>query len=146
MLWNQKKKYTALVFEQVLVFIAVILSLTIAFDTVKSARTPGMLDTDNVMNFGYMISGGYSGSSSRHSVQAMDAVKDKLEKKPYVTGISESFFFIPYTRSSEYYWEDSVSFVPGKKVYAHIKATDEAAEKVFRPGHPEACTIPIKSS
>ena len=55
MLWNQKKKYTALVFEQVLVFIAVILSLTIAFDTVKSARTPGMLDTDNVMNFGYMI-------------------------------------------------------------------------------------------
>ena len=80
MLWNQKKKYTALVFEQVLVFIAVILSLAIAFDTVKSARTPGMLDTDNVMNFGYMISGGYSGSSSRHSVQAMDAVKDKLEK------------------------------------------------------------------
>ena len=133
LLWNQKKKYTAIVFEQVLVFIAVILSLTIAFDTVKSARTPGMLDTDNVMSFGYMISGGYSGSRSRHSVQAMDAVKDKLEKKPYVTDISESFFFIPYTRPSEYYWADSVSFVSGKKVYAHLKGTDDAAESVFRP-------------
>ena len=133
MLWNQKKKYTALVFEQVLVFIAVILSLTIAFDTVKSARTPGMLETDNVMCFGYVIGGGFNGKEFRHSVQAMDAVKDKLEKKPYVTGICESYNFIPYTRPTEYYWEDSVSFVSGKKLYAHLKCTDEAAEKVFRP-------------
>lgn len=132
-LWNQRRKYAVLIIEQMLVFAAMSLSLTILYDAVKSYRTPGNLDTDNVLSFGYMISGEYKPKVSSQSVQSMDVVKEKLEKKPYVEGISESLQFIPYARPTEYYWSDSVTFASGKKVYAHFKGTDEAAERVFRP-------------
>ena len=133
MLWNQRRKYTAVIFEQMLVFIAVALSLTIVVDTVHSYNTPGRLETDNVVSFGYMIEGNYEWEKSKASIQAMDAVKEYLGQKPYVIGISESYFFIPYIRPSEYYWADSLVFAAGKKVFAHFKGTDEAAEKVFGP-------------
>ena len=132
MLWNKRTKYSALLFEQMLVFMALALSLVIMFDTVRKYRTPGMLDTENVIGFGYMMNH-YDSKQHLSSTQAMDAIKEKLEKIPYVTGISESYFFIPYLRESQYNWADSVALASGKKVFAHLKATDAAAETVFRP-------------
>ena len=133
MLWNQRRKYTAVIFEQMLVFIAVALSLTIVYDTIKSYHMPGNLDTDGVIGFGYVISGKFKPEESAQSVLSMDIIKERLEKKPYVEAISESLQFIPYARPSAYYWSDSVTFVSGKKAYVHFKGTDESAEKVFRP-------------
>ena len=41
MLYNQKKKFTAVIFEQALVFIALSVSLTVALDTFRSYQSPG---------------------------------------------------------------------------------------------------------
>ena len=133
-LWNQKRKYSVLIFEQMLVFIAVALSLTIVFDTVKSYNTPGKLNIDNVVGFGYMVSGGQGKIQEMKEMhQLMDLVKERLAGEAYVTGISRSFYFTPFLRPSEDYYSDSVELASGKKVFAHIKATDEAAEKIYEP-------------
>ncbi len=133
LLWNRRKTYTVLIFEQMLVFIAVALSLTIVYDTVRGFNTPGRIDPDNIVCFGYMITGDFDWKKSEQSIHTMDVVKEKLGKKPYVVGISESYYFIPYMRPSDYYWADSLIFTPEKKFFVHIKATDETAEKVFNP-------------
>ena len=132
MLWNQRKNYLILLFEQILLFIALALSLVITFDTVRKYRSPGLLDIENVVGFGYMANR-FVPEQFQSTIQAMDAIKEKLEKKPYVIGISESLSFIPFFRESEYYWTDSVAFVSGNKIYVHTKIADAAAEKVFRP-------------
>lgn len=139
-LYNQKKKFTAVIFEQALVFIALSASLTMALDTFRSYHSPGKLDVDNVVSFGYHInSGEYYNSDgnwqqiSGIAVQTMDVVKENLEKKPYVEGISECFQFAPYQGKVEDYWSDSVTFISGKKVNAHLKGTDETAETIFKP-------------
>ena len=132
MLYNQKKKFTAVIFEQVLVFIALSVSLAVTLDLFRSYRSPGMLDVDNVIGFGYLVNKNHDGQAFVKSAEAMDAVKEKLEKKPYVEGISECMQILPYQRPVENYWADSVSFASGKKVYAHYKVADEAAEGVFK--------------
>lgn len=133
MLYNQKKKFTAVIFEQALVFIALSVSLTVALDTFRSYQLPGKLDVDNVVYFGYLIGRNQDSQLSGMAVGVMDVVKERLEKKTYVESISECLQFIPYLRPAQYYWGDSVSFVSGKKVFAHFKGTDEAAEVVFKP-------------
>ncbi len=133
MLYNQKKKFTAVVFEQALVFITLSVSLTVTLDTFRSYQSPGMLDVDNVIGFGYLVNKNHDGQVFEKSAEVMDAVKENLEKKPYVEGISECLQFLPYQRPVKYYWADSVSFASGKKVYVHYKAANEAAEGVFRP-------------
>ena len=110
MLYNQKKKFTAVVFEQVLVFIALSVSLAVTLDLFRSYRSPGMLDVDNVIGFGYLVNKNHDGQAFVKSAEAMDAVKEKLEKKPYVEGISECMQILPYQRPAENYWADSVSF------------------------------------
>lgn len=82
MLWNQKNKYTVLIIEQMLVFMAVSLSLAVIYDTVRSYNTPGRLNIDNVIDFGYMVSmvsggaekgardGGGTGSDGYHKGKA----------------------------------------------------------------------------
>ena len=133
MLWNQRRRYAVLLLEQMLVFIAVALSLTIAYDTIRSYNTPGQIDAEDIVSFGYMISGDFNSRKSGQSINAMDVVKEKLRQKPYVAGICESFYFTPYLRPSDYYWADSLIFTLEKKFFVHIKATDEMAEKVFNP-------------
>lgn len=140
MLYNQKKKFTAVIFEQALVFIALSVSLTLVLDSFRSYHLPGKLDVDNVVSFGYFInSDEYYNSNgdwqqiSVMAVRVMDVVKEKLEKKSYVEGINENFQFVPYLGKAENYWSDSVTFVSGKKVNAHLKGTDEFAEMVFKP-------------
>ena len=134
MLWNQRRKYTAVIFEQMLVFIAVALSLTIVLDTVKSYNAPGRLDVDNVMQFGYMVAGGREKIAEMETAHEMMAViRENLMKRPYVLAVSRSFDFIPYMRPSKFYYADSVSLASGQKVFAHIKAIDEAAERIFHP-------------
>lgn len=133
MLWNQRRRYSVLILEQMLVFIAVALSLTIVYDTVRSYNTPGGIEPDNIVCFGYMIAGDFDWEESKMSIQTMDAVKENLKKKPYVSDISESYFFTPYLRHPDYYWADSLIFTPEKKYFVHIKATDEAAEQVYKP-------------
>lgn len=133
MLYNQKKKFTAVIFEQVLVFMALSVSLTVALDTYRSYQSPGMLDVDNVVGFGYLINKNHDWQDSEKSAGVMDAVKDRLEQKPYVEKISEGLQLVPYMRPARDYWADSVSFVSGKKVYVHFKVADEATESVFKP-------------
>ena len=134
MLYNQKKKFTAVIFEQVLVFIALSVSLTVALDTFRSYQSPGKLDVDNVVGFGYYINKDCDWRQFfETAIKTMDVVKEKLEKKPYVESISEDLQFIPYAKEAIYYWGDSISFTSGKKVYVHFKGADEAAETVFKP-------------
>lgn len=133
MLYNQKKKFAAVMFEQALVFIALSVSLAVASDTFRSYHSPGMLDVDNVVGFGYLVNREHDRQALEESVGVMDAVKERLGKKPYVEGISECVQFVPYARPARNYWADSVSFASGKKVYVHYKEADEAAERVFKP-------------
>ena len=48
-LTNQKKKFTAVIFEQALVFIALSVSLQVELVTLRSYQSPGKLYVDNVV-------------------------------------------------------------------------------------------------
>ena len=54
MLYNQKKKFTAVVFEQALVFIALSVSLAVTLDMFRSYRSPGMFTMMAVVEPPYM--------------------------------------------------------------------------------------------
>lgn len=133
LLWNQKRKYLALMLEHVLVFAILMVCMVSLFNAAAQYQSPGLLDSKNTFYIGYMMHNGYTRENMDQIGYTMDAIIESMKKRPYVQAISESIQFIPYLRPSEYFWGDSLAFSSGHKLYVHTKATDAAAETVFRP-------------
>lgn len=132
-LWNCRRKYALIFVEQAVVFAIVLICLAETVSAVRQYRSPGILETDNVVYFGYMMHGNMDTGGIVSTMKAMDAVVSDLKTEPYVEDISESVQMLPYTRPAEYFWTDSVRLSSGKKHEVHIKAADEAAANVLRP-------------
>ena len=133
LIWSQRKKYLIVLIGHVLVFAVLMVCMIALFEAIAKYRAPGLLDSKNAITIGYMVHNGFTQQNLAQIGSTMDNIIERLRKRPYVKAISESIQFLPYMRPTEYYWTDSLMLSSGNKVYAHIKATDEAAEKVFRP-------------
>ena len=137
-LWYNRRKYTGVLIEQVLIFIILMVSLVSLFEAISKYREPGLLNTDNVILFGYMLHGGGGGQGMSREEQSevarcMDVIIEKMRKEPFVEAITESVGLAPYLRSHRYYVEmygDTVR-ADGKAVGVIVRFADKAAEKVF---------------
>lgn len=137
MLWQERKKYAGVLMEQVLIFIILMVSMVALFEAINKYREPGLLNTDNVMMFGYMLHGGGNGSQDdmRDMGRKMDIIIEKLRKESFVVTITKSNGLAPYLRSDVYYdgmFADTVK-VDGKSVGVIVKFADKEAESVFQP-------------
>lgn len=136
-LWNERKKYSGLLIEQILVFIILLVSVVSIFDAVKKYTEPGLLDTENRVVIGYTLKNNGRNlnlKEQQNIAESMDVILDNLRGEPFVEAITESFGFTPYMRMDSDYAQisDSVK-IDGKTVLAVIKTADKETEKVFNP-------------
>ncbi|WP_071135379.1 ABC transporter permease [Millionella massiliensis] len=128
-LWNDRRRFTGIILEQMLVFIVLLICVVSLNDMYQRYREPGLLDTDNVVEFGYMIPNRQTYTPVRHEInQALNASLERMLQWDYVEGISESSSLIPYLR--EMYYRDSV-IIAGKTYEAQSKTADQEAQLVF---------------
>ena len=137
MLWQERRKYAGVLMEQMLIFIILMVSMVALFGAIDKYREPGLLNTDDVVFFGYMLHGGGNGSleDTREVEQGMNIIIEKLRKEPFVVVITRSDGLAPYLRSDVYYDEmfaDTVK-ADGKSVGVIVKFADKEAESVFQP-------------
>ena len=137
MLWQERKKYAGVLMEQVLIFIILMVSMVALFGAIDKYREPGLLNTDDVVVFGYMLHGGGNGSQDdmRDVGQGMNIIIEKLRKEPFVVAVTRSNGLAPYLRSDVYYdgmFADTVK-ADGKSVGVIVKFADKEAESVFQP-------------
>ena len=137
MLWQERKKYAGVLMEQVLLFIILMVSMVALFGAIDKYREPGLLNTDDVVVFGYLLHGGGNNNwdDAQEMLQGMNVIIEKLRKEPFVVAITRSNGLAPYLRSDIYYdgmFADTVK-VDGKAVGVIIKLADEEAKTVFQP-------------
>ena len=80
MLWQERKKYAGVLMEQVLIFIILMVSMVALFGAIDKYREPGLLNTDDVVVFGYMLHGGGNGSQDdmRDVGQGMNIIIENM--------------------------------------------------------------------
>ena len=139
MLWYNRRKYSGVLIEQVLIFIILLVSMISLLEAICKYREPGLINTDNVMIFGYMLHGGGGGlgmsmEEQREVACTMEVIADKLREKPFVESITLSAGLAPYMRAERYYadmYADTVRTDDGKAVEVIRKFVDNEAQKVF---------------
>ena len=132
-LWNDRKSYMGIFVEQIVVFVVLMLCVVSVATVLEQYYAPGMLDTQNTVGFGYIISDVSSETENlkREDVRTIvETVIANIKKLPYVEEITSSKGVVPYMRSHA--WYDSVR-VDGKTLLVNWRASDEAGAKVFHP-------------
>ena len=123
---NSWKLFYGIFIEQVTVCIVLMLVVVSVFVTLDKMYSPGLLDTDNTVCFGYVLA---SEDCDKEGIGGcIDVVADNLKKLDYVVGITQSMAMTPYV--GEYAWYDSIR-VEGKMYRVNYKGADEEACKVF---------------
>lgn len=133
-LWNYRKLYLGIYIEQLCVFIILMISIVSLIGAINQYNSPGLLDTDDVLSFGYIIGakGFQDKEVQKDVVNKMDIIADRLSREPYVTAISDNLQLTPYMRDDHQYARDSV-LIDRKKYLIYIKGADDKAEKVYKP-------------
>lgn len=82
MLWQERKKYAGVLMEQVLIFIILMVSMVALFGAIDKYREPGLLNTDDVVVFGYMLHGGGNNNwdDAQEMLQGMNVIIEKIEE------------------------------------------------------------------
>lgn len=132
MLWSQRKYFAGIFVEQLLIFIILMLCMVSVAQKGVQYYSPGLLQTDHTVYFGYMFRQDRPSSQSQYDEMGkqMQNVIHNLREKPYVTAISESYGFLPYLR--ELYSKDSIT-IDQRKVEVEICGSDQFGWQVLRP-------------
>ncbi|MCC8062666.1 MAG: ABC transporter permease [Rikenellaceae bacterium] len=133
-LWNRRKSFFGIFFEQTLVFIILMLCAVSVAEKAEQYHSPGLLRTDNTVHFGYMFRQDQPTSQAQFDEMArqMQHVVRNLRQQPYVSAISSSYGFLPYLRPGEFYSKDSVT-VDQRKIEVSVSGTDADGWNVLRP-------------
>ena len=78
-IWNSRKRFSGIIIEQALVFIVLMLCMVTIISTIQKYRTPGLLNTKNVMLFGYTTVDD-SQDDLDEIYKNVDAIKSQAEK------------------------------------------------------------------
>ena len=131
-LWNSRRSFRSIFIEQMLVSVVLSVCLVSLSDMLGQYRSPGMLDTDNVVLFSCMHRNYVKDMAARPEINAaVDAVVDNARQWDYVEAASETSSLTPYLRLPANYMSDSVTVNGGRKYSVHVKIADEYADKVF---------------
>lgn len=133
--WQRWRVFGWIYLEQALVFIVLMLCTVAVGRKVREYNTPGMLDTEQVINYGYMFAPEHWGDQqTQWEVKAqMETVGAELMKQSeVVVAVTQSQCMLPYTRPDENNFSDSVA-IDGKKIRTMIKGSDPGGFEVLRP-------------
>lgn len=133
-LWEQRKHFVGILFEQLLLFIILMLCIVSVIQKAEQYYSPGLVQTDNTVHFGYMFRQDCPSSQLQYNdvKQQMRQVVHNLRQRPYVIAISASYGFLPYLRPSEFYGNDSVT-IDQHKIAVAFSGSDESGWQVLRP-------------
>ena len=126
---NSWKSFCGIFIEQMVVCVVLMLVVVSVFVTLSKMYSPGLLDTDNTVCFGFVL--GDEVCNKEKVGKQIDVVADNLKKLDYVVEITRSMAMTPYVGNYARY-DDSVR-VEGKMYRVNYKGADEEAYKVFRP-------------
>ncbi len=134
MLWNQQRSFAGIFIEQVLVFIVLMLCAVSVADKIREYNTPGMLDTQGTMLFGYMFRNDQprTRQEGEQVLQQMNTVAANLRNDPSVVAITKSRSLLPYLQAGDEYMSDSIT-IDRRTIKIWIKGSDAGAEAVLRP-------------
>ena len=118
---NSWKIFCGIFIEQAVVFVVLMLVVVSVFGILYKIYSPGLLNTDNSVCFGYMLS--EINDNTGEVDKRVDILIDNLKKLDCVVGI-------PYMRTNA--WYDSVR-IDGKIYRVNYKGAEEEAYKVFCP-------------
>ena len=125
---NSWKIFCGIFIEQAVVFVVLMLVVVSVFGILSKIYSPGLLNTDNSVCFGYMLS--EINDNTGEVDKRVDILIDNLKKLDCVVGITQSMAMIPYMRDNA--WYDSVR-IDGKIYRVNYKGAEEEAYKVFCP-------------
>lgn len=125
---NSWKIFCGIFIEQAVVFVVLMLVVVSVFGILYKIYSPGLLNTDNSVCFGYMLS--EINDNTGEVDKRVDILIDNLKKLDCVVGITQSMAMIPYMRDNA--WYDSVR-IDGKVYRVNHKGAEEEAYKVFCP-------------
>lgn len=128
---NHVKRYLGIYIEQTLVFIILMISMVSLAITVDKYNEPGLLNTDQVINFGYMATD-FGSPDLKNVFHSTDVIIENLRKTKNVKAISEGYNFAPYLREDKYNASDSIT-IDKIKMKVFIKTTDRYGINVFKP-------------
>ena len=117
-LWNSRRSFRSIFIEQMLVSVVLSVCLVSLSDMLGQYRSPGMLDTDNVVLFSCMHRNYVKDMAARPEINAaVDAVVDNARQWDYVEAASETSSLTPYLRLPANYMSDSVTVNGGPNRY-----------------------------
>lgn len=125
---NSWKIFCGIFIEQAVVFVVLMLVVVSVFGILSKIYSPGLLNTDNTVCFGYMLS--EINDNTGEVDKRVDILIENLKKLDCVVGITQSMAMIPYMRTNA--WYDSVR-IDGKIYRVNYKGAEEEAYKVFCP-------------
>jgi ABC-type antimicrobial peptide transport system permease subunit len=133
MVWNQRRNYCGILIEQFLIGFILMLCLVSVTEAIKKYKDPGILETNNVLAFGYMIQNNNRNPNIANDAgKSMKVISDNLKKLPFVEYIANTGNLAPYLRSNESYQSDSI-LVDEKRLQTVIKSSDEYGAFVLNP-------------
>jgi hypothetical protein len=129
MLWNQRRSYSWIFIEQVLVTVILMLVAVSVLEAYKKYKTPGMLDVENMFIVACTFGKDATQDERYNSMQSMNVILENLKKLPYVKAITSGFNLAPYQRDDESYVYqvgrmDSIR-IDDKRFLAIYKFSDE---------------------
>ena len=132
--WQRWRAFGWIYLEQALVFIILMLCTVAVGRKVREYNTPGMLDTEQVVNFGYMFAPNYWGDQQTQwkMRSQMNKLTEELSRSETVVAVTQSVCMLPYTRPDENNFSDSVA-IDGKKILTMIKGSDPGGFEVLQP-------------
>ena len=125
---NSWKIFCGIFIEQAVVFVVLMLVVVSVFGILSKIYSPGLLNTDNTVCFGYMLS--KINDNTGEVDKRVDILIENLKKLDCVVGITQSMAMSPYMRDNA--WYDSVR-IDGKVYRVNHKGAEEEAYKVFCP-------------
>ena len=131
LIWNDRKRFLGVFIEQMLVFVILMFCIVSISITVEEYHKPGVLDTEDVVFFGYNIATYQSDTDLNEVSRNMDVLIENLRKRSNVKAITESLhlaqgFNVGNRRS------DSITILK-TKMKVQIKGTDKYAMSVYAP-------------
>lgn len=131
LIWSDARRYIGLYIEQVIVFMILLICMVSTVDAIKRYNEPGLLNTENVIHFGYM-SPNANPSETKKIDAKMEVIIERLKSSGVAKHISKSVHFTPYNRSDAYVFRDSVK-VGAKTIRTAIKYADKDVIMVYEP-------------
>ena len=125
---NSIKRFFGIFIEQILIFIILMLAIVSISVAVDKYNEPGLLNTDNVVNFGYSAID-YRADNLDEVSRNMDILQENLKKSSNVIALSVDYMVVPYIRGANDE-TDSIT-IDNTKIKSYVKWSGKSGRDIY---------------